>query len=328
MSKKYYFLFLFSIVCFFYKAQDSTGFNNYKNNVVLYADLGFNNAPFSIKYNFPKGIDKIKYRNNYKAVLGFGIAYKWFAFRIGFDLPGSLRPVSKYGNTSYLDIGTDFTIKRTLIDIDFHNYNGYAIKNAYRWNDSLDSQHPNDVQPTIQAASFSINVWWFKNKEFKMQGLRLKTGSFNKKVTSFYLRSTMNIHGAGNQGKSLIPIDLQDTSDTKTALLGVSAFDFGVIPGYVYHNNHNNWIYAFMVGFAPVIQVKLFELPGVTRTFTGLAPRYDIRLYGGYSVDRYFVILSAEFDNKSIRYDNLKFHQTYYFLKIAAGIRLQKKEKK
>ena len=315
------------LTCGSFRAQEIDGFNNYRNNIVWYSDLGFNSAPFSIKYDYPGNIKRIRYRNNHKAVLGFGIAWKWFALRIGFDLPGTLRPKSKFGNTNYFDIGTDFTIKKTMIDIDYHNYTGYAIKNAHRWNDTLSSDAPHDLRPQTAAASFSINVWYFHNKDFKMQGLRLKTGSYSKEVRTIYLRSTINIHGVSNSPNSLIPYELQDTTNSKTVTRGIAAFDFGIIPGVGYVNNHKNWQYAAMFGLGPVIQAKVYDIPLNSRSYLGLAPRFDIRIYAGYSVPAYFVQLSAEFDNKSIRHTNLSYRQTFYTIKLTGGIRIDRKEK-
>ncbi len=300
---------------------------SYRDKIVLYSDIGFNSAPFSVHYPFADGIKKLKYRNNYKSILGFGGAYKWFALRFAFDLPATVLPVSKYGNTNYFDLGVDFSIKKTFIDVDYHNYKGYAIKNAYTWNDTLDKLHPHDIRSKTTAASFSVNVWYLHNKEFRMPGLRGKTGDYQGESKTWYLKSTVNLHGVSNEPATLIPTELIDSVNNKTATRGISAFDFGVIPGVGYVNSYKNWQYAALAGFGPVIQTKVYDIPQNSRAYLGLAPRYDIRLYGGYSIERYFVILSAEFDNKSIRYNKFRYRQTFYSIRLTGGIRLEPKEK-
>jgi hypothetical protein len=57
--------------------------------------------------------------------MGLGCTYKWFALRLGFSLTKNLKPASKFGNTSYIDLGIDFPIKKMYFEFDFRNYNTY-----------------------------------------------------------------------------------------------------------------------------------------------------------------------------------------------------------
>ena len=69
---------------------DPAPYTLFKDKIVFYTDLGYTSAPFSIHYNFLESIDKLKFKNNYRTVLGFGGSYKWFAMRIAFPLPGNM----------------------------------------------------------------------------------------------------------------------------------------------------------------------------------------------------------------------------------------------
>lgn len=308
---------------------DPKSYTLLRDKVVCFSDFGFNTAPFRIRFvNQQQEKIKLRYRNNLSAVWGFGISYKWFALRLGFAVPGNLRSVSKFGKTNYFDIGFDFTVKKMFFDVDFHNYNGYAIKNAYQWNDTLGKDTPHDIRSATNAASFSVNGWYFHSKDLKMQALRGKTGFYNKEVRTWYLKGTINIHGAANDDGSLVPNLLVDSMNSKTGTTSLRAFDFGVIPGYAYVNRYKNWQYAAMIGFGPVIQSKFYNIDGNSRGILGLAPRYDIRFIAGYNVPRWFVMFVTDFDNKSIRINDLRYRQSYYALKIVAGIRLDTRGQK
>lgn len=300
---------------------DSTAFQLFHNKKIIYADYGYNTAPFSLKFKGSSANEHLYYRNNLRSVIGIGFAYKWFSIRFAFNPPGYLKPVEKYGSNEYYDVGLDFKTKKHFFDINLHNYRGYAIKNAYVWNDSLDeTSNPNYIQSQTNALSFSINAWRFLNKNISFLALNGKKGRYLKKQYSFYLKTTCNLHGISNNG-SLIPSEKQNLAVSQTQASTISALDFGVVPGFVYVNRIRNWQFSGMFGFGPVIQNKFYYYNGLSRSFVGLAPRYDVRFSLGYNTSNYFVNLNAEFDNKSIQFSNLKYVQTFYMIKLVLGIR-------
>jgi hypothetical protein len=300
----------------------------FKDKVVLYNDIGFTTAPFSIKYDFTESVDKLKFKNNFGTVLGFGGSYKWFALRVGVPLPGNVRSVGRYGSTTHYDIGLDFTIKKTFCDIDLRNYMGYAIKNAKQWNDTLNDLKPNDIRRKTNAVSFSANVWYFHDKNFRMIALRGKTGHYNREVKTWYIKNSLNIFGVGNDTNSIVPLELIDSTNSKTAANVVSSLDFGFIPGYAYVNKIKNWQFSLIGGLGFAIQYKNYTSDQVNRGFLGLAPRYDIKIIGGYTVPKYFVFLVTDFDNKSIRFNDFAYRQTFYSIKIVGGVRLDTKKQR
>ena len=306
---------------------DTSAYTSFKNKVVLYADLGYTTAPFSVHYKFSPEVDKLKYRNNFRTVLGIGISYKWFALRLGIPLPGNVRPISRFGSTVHYDLGVDFTVKKTFCDIDIRNYKGYAIKNVTSWNDTLNDLHPNDIRPATNAVSFSANVWYFHDHNFKMTALKGKTAHYNREVKTWYIKSSLNIFGVGNGNNSLVPVELIDTLNTKTGTNVISSIDLGFIPGYAYVNKINNWQFSAIAGLGAAIQGKFYNVDNVTRGFLGLAPRYDIKLIGGYSKPNYFLFIVTDFDNKSIRFSDFVYRQSFYSVKLVGGWRLDVKEK-
>ena len=315
--------FLFLIVSFNLIAQkDTTLYEFYDNKLVMYSDIGFNSAPFSINYPFNEKIDKLKYRNNYKNLFGIGCSYKWLSFRISLALGENAKPIEKYGKTNYSSLGLDFSFKKFYWDFDYRRVSGYAIKNAYEWNDSLSSILPNDIRANTRTYGFSINNWYFDNKNFKMQAVKGVTGHFTDKVNTWYVKNTFNIYGVGNGNASLIPLDLKDIQNSKTYSSNFSAVDLGVIPGYAYAVRKNNWQISGLFGLGAVLQNKIYKVNDKYRSFLGLAPRYDVRLVAGYSQPKLFVFLVTDFDNKSIRFNDLIYRQSFYSLKIVGGIRL------
>jgi hypothetical protein len=320
------------LLCFFTfwgKTQTSLPTNTspytlYKDKVIFYSDLGFSSSPYSMHFKSNETeITKLKYKNNLGVIMGLGGSYKWFSIRLAFALKKNFFPIEARGKTKYIDLGFDFTLKKMYVEFDFRNYKGYALKNASAWNTALNGSY--EMHPEASTLSLVLNGWYFHNKDFKMHSMKGRIGHYNKEVFTWYLKNTLNIQGVSDVG-SIIPLTLTDTLNSKNRATTISAFDFGSIPGVAYVNRKNNWQFGGMLGFGPVIQSKFYIVNETTRGFLGLAPRYDIRFIAGYNVPRWFAMISTEFDNKSIRFNDLIYRNSKYTIKLMAGIRLQKKK--
>jgi hypothetical protein len=161
-----------------------------------------------------------------------------------------------------------------------------------------------------------------------MSALRGKTGHYDREVKTWYVKTSLNIFGINNGNSSIVPQELLDSTNSKVASSTLSSVDIGVIPGYAYVNKINNWQFSVIAGFGGAIQSKFYVSDGTTRGFLGLSPRFDFRFIGGYTVPRYFVFIVTDFDNKSIRFNEFVYRQSFYSVKIVGGIRLDPKEKK
>lgn len=321
-------LFIVSLCSTSLAQKDSIFLEDFYGSKVLYSDIGFNTAPFSFHYDFPNGLEKLSYKNNYKPFLGIGFAYKWFSLRVGLPILGYFRDKELFGETKQYNLGFDFDIKKIHFDVEFKSILGYSIQDANRWDTTLTPQQPNSIQSNTGSLNLAMNAWYFNNKEFKIKGLHGKRAHYNKPVQTWYVKGTVNLFGADNAGSSIIPVQVQDPNNSKTAASRYSAFDFGLIPGYAYVNRIKNWQFCGWFGFGGVIQSKFYRLDHQSRGFLGLAPRYDVRIMGGYSNKKYFAFLIADFDNKSIRFSDLVYRQFFYTVKLTGGVRFGGKKKR
>ncbi|MCX8486895.1 MAG: hypothetical protein ORN53_06945, partial [Crocinitomicaceae bacterium] len=222
----------------------------------------------------------------------------------------------------------DFSYKKVYYDFEFKYIRGFSIQDANRWDSTLDEGHRNSIQPKIQSLNISANAWYFHHKDFKMGALLGKRSYYTKLVHTWYVKGTMNFFGVDTKNAGLIPTVLQDEQNSKTMSSTFSAFDIGFVPGYAYVNRFKNWQIAGWAGFGPVIQAKYYQVNCDFRGFLGLAPRYDIRIMGGYTTPKHFLFLVTDFDNKSIRFNELIYRQSFYTIKLEGGYRFPVKEKK
>jgi hypothetical protein len=299
--------------------------HDFKNQHVIYADLGISPAPFNLSHSFPYEVNKLKYKKNFKPILGLAYAYKWFSMRIAFPVLPGVRSTEKFGKSKQFCLGFDYTFKRLYTDLDFRIIKGYAIKDAYTFDASLTENTPNNILPELGSLNLALNLWYFNHDDFKMNALQGRRAHFEKQVHTWYLKWTLNYFGVTNAKGEIIPSLLQDESQSKTSAQVYSALDFGIIPGYAYANRINNWQISGWAGLGPVIQSKFYTLETGVKGFLGLAPRYDIRLVGGYSNNQRFFLLATNFDNKSIAFNKLTYKQYFYTIRLVAGIRIPPK---
>jgi hypothetical protein len=317
---------LFLISTINLSAQDGPSpIENFKDKKVFYTDLGFNASPFRIKYPYTEETDVLKFKNNFKTIMGLGFAYKWFHLRIAFPVFGFVKPVNRWGESQQFQLGFNFSLKKLFFDVDFKTVRGYALQNYgdldFSFNNSITNHR---ITESLGVTNLSFNAWYFHNKAFKMSALRGKQAHYKEAVQTWYLKSTLNGFGVDNDGKGLIPPFLIDNTSSKTEASTYSAIDLGVIPGYAYVTRYNHWQISGWLGLGAVIQSKFYTQNNTTRGFIGLAPRYDIRFIGGYTNDHYFVFLDTEFDNKSVAFNELKYRQYFYSIRISAGVRFGK----
>ncbi len=307
---------------FSFTQKDTVSTTTFRDNFIVYNDLGFNTAPFNLETMRNQLPINLKFRNNIHDFYGLGCNYKWFSARFSIQLPGSIKPTKNYGYSKYFHLGFDFTYKKVFFDVDFYRYRGFALMDAYQYDSNQFSQkHPNDIMPLLTSKSFSINMWYFHKKNFTMSALRGKTAIFNKLAYTWYLKSTINSFGLNNNDTPILPYYLEDLNNTKTSASSIRAFDIGIVPGFAFVYVKNHWNYSVLSGYGLVIQEKSYHTAQTSRNFIGLAPRYDIRVMGGYNTPSWFLMLHTDFDNKSIQFTGLKYVQTYFSIRLVGGYR-------
>lgn len=261
-------------------------------------------------------------------MLGIGFSYRWFSLRIGAALIGNSRPVSKFGKANYIDIGTQFSIKKIYAEIDFRYYSGYILKNAFLWDSSYTFSQPNDLSQDINVYNVGGKMWYLHNKDFRMDPFTGNRGVYNKQVMTWYLAGRLDLYGINHQSGPLIPTSLHDSTNTKTASSALSAIELGIIPGFGYVNKIKNFQFGVMVALGPRLQIKSYKINDSDTGLAGIVPRYDLKAIFGYNVPRYFVMMHIEVDNKSIHFSDFKYNQTFFYLKIQTGYRFKEKESK
>jgi hypothetical protein len=297
------------------------------DKITVYSDFGFASAPMSFVYQFDQEVEDLQYKNNLSPSFGLGFAYQWFNLRLNFALNNTKRAASRFGNTRHVDLGINFQIKQVYSELSVKAYNGYAITEAYEWNDTLNELRPNLILPNAGTFSFSLNTWVFNNKEFKMASVYGRSSYFSKSTKTWYVKPTINLFGVSNQGETLFPSQFHQSTKDISRITSMTAFELGLVPGYAQVIRYQDFQFSAFAGLGGVVQIKAYQTADNSRGFLGLAPRVDLRLTAGYYNTKYFLCLSSEIDNKSIRFQDLGMRQLHYSIRLTGGIRFNKKKK-
>ncbi|MEN9698813.1 MAG: hypothetical protein RLZZ301_11 [Bacteroidota bacterium] len=306
--------------------RDSSLLKSFRHRAIMYTDLGYTSSPYYVDYPFTSQIDHLAYKNNFSPFLAVGFAYKWLSFRVGFPIIGNIKPTNKFGKTSQYNFGFDYTYKKIWFDCEFKSTFGFAIKHALNWDSTLSNQLPHQILPKAYSFNAMVNGWYFHNPDFQMSGLLGKRAHYEGQIVTWYLKGSFNVFGSGNSAGPLIPTQLAIPTQSVTQLQRLQAIDIGAIPGLAYVNRKNNFQLGGWAGIGPVLQLKSYATIDMSKTMLGFAPRFDVRLLGGYTSDERFLFLVTDFDNKSIRFDQLHYRQFFYSVKIVAGYRFPEKK--
>lgn len=322
-------LILSILICFSVVGQENENpIHKYDERIVVYGETGFASAPFSLSYPFTEVTKKLPYRNNYSPSVGLGFSHQWLSLYFSFSLKGTQRVVSRYGQTKAYNFGGNYQYKNILFEGGFQHYTGYVIKNAYEWNDTLNELKRNDLRPSTRTYNVSFSASYFLKKEFKYTAMHGITADYSRNFGTFFIKPQLSIYGISNNQEAIVPLELIDTTDSRTAGLSYRTVDIGVIPGYAYVHKLGNWQLGGLAGLGAFIQAKSYELPTKSRGFLGLSPRTDFRFMVGYTQPKYFVFLNGSFENKALRFNKFVYKQTYYSLRITLGYRFNRKIEK
>ncbi len=304
---------------------DSIPFTSFRDRVVLYGDIGTNSSHFTLKDNFQLGVTKLEYRHNIKTIIGFGVAYKWFAIHLGFALPGNLRSTTKYGKSRYFDLKIRGTYKQIYYYAGLRSYKGFSIKNEYLWNSNLTSYQPNGIYPSISSTNLEIDVYYLVSKKFDMHSVLGRVGNYKRFAHTIYFKNSINSFNVNNKSSSIIPIELTDSTDRSQAN-SIGALELTFIPGYAFVNRFKNFQYSAFGGIGVAFQSSYYIKDKTNRSFTGLAPRFDIRLSFGYNVEKVFLFLEGNYNLRSVDIQSLKYNQSFYNIRLLGGYRFKSKQ--
>jgi hypothetical protein len=302
-------------------AQLPVTIKDFKNDLVIYSDLGTTTAPFRIKLEQNNKTIQFKYKHNYRMNLGFGFAYRWASLRFSFPLPGYMRPLDAFGESKIFNIGSDFKLKRFFIDLDIRHIRGYGVRDMQLVDAPLSR---ND----IGVLCLSAQGWYFHNAQFNVTAFKGKTAHFDRRILTFYGKSGFGINRLGsNDVIGILPPIAQDSAINIFGSHHFTSVDLYVVPGIAFVDRRHNFQYGLIAGLGFSIQQKGYFNGYENRYFLGLAPKYDLSFVAGFNSEHSFLMLTNELDSRIIHFKELKYDQFIHSIRLTGGIRIKQLKK-
>jgi len=306
-------------------AQIPVSIREFKDNLVIYSDLGTTTAPLRLKIQEGSNSFILKYKHNYRVSMGFGFAYRWVSFRFSLPLPGYMRSTDSYGESSIFNIGTDFKVKRFFVDLDIRNIRGYSM---HATPESIPTYEKPISREDLSVFNLSAQCWYFQNAHFNITAFKGKTAHFDKRMLTFYGKSGFGLNRLGsNDGLSILPIAVQDSNLTLSESPHFTSVDLFAVPGIAFVDRRNNFQYGIIAGLGFSVQQKSYFNGFENRYFLGIAPKYDFSIVAGYNSENSFLMLTNELDSRLIQFKQLKYSQFIHMIRLTGGFRIKQVKK-
>jgi hypothetical protein len=175
----------------------------------------------------------IYYRPNETFDIGFGLVYEWLGFDIAFNFPFINNDNERFGETSKIDIQTNFYLRRFVIDLEIQKYQGYYGSNAHKYIESFDirnSVYP--IRPDMSTFNHAINaVYVFNPHKFSYRATFLYNERQIKSAGSLLAGSYLSYFKM-NADSTIVPIQVRDEFNPNADFRGVTYINTGLSAGY------------------------------------------------------------------------------------------------
>lgn len=162
---------------------DALTFKSFIRSKYLNLGIEDKNGGYSLDY-MPNG-------NN---SLGFGFNYKWIGFGLAFKV---INPdeADRYGETDYLDLQTNFYLRKGVFDLFYQKYKGFFLNNTSAMIKDWGNRETFYLRPDIEVVSSGINYTHIFNPEkFSYISSFSQTEVQKKSAGSIILSAIVNFH--------------------------------------------------------------------------------------------------------------------------------------
>jgi hypothetical protein len=148
----------------------------------------------------------LQYNPNDRIMLGMGFSYGILTIDIGLNIPSiNNKDVPLYGKTKSLDLQTHFYMRKFVIDLYYHKYEGFYLENSIDMIRNWPSSDTFLIREDMKTRGLGVNIQYiFNNSRFSYRAAFNQTdwqkksaGSFIAGIESYGFTTTGN--------KSLIP---------------------------------------------------------------------------------------------------------------------------
>ncbi len=301
---------------FLYKNHDTTYISNFSNQIALKI-LGVTKFTF-FGVNDRNQNSNIRYRPDRQVNLGFGIAYKFFAIDVAFNV--GLQEESELDRRFFDFQGRVFSSKHFFEAI-YQYYYGYKIT-RYN-NDTAGIPEDSRIRNDIRTINVGIQyLYAFNYGRFSLKAPFVQNEIQKKSAGSTIGGINFTMYTMGSDS-SIVPSELQGGFDEKLYLNDINitslVFSFGYMYSFVWHES-----FFITLGAIPGLSLNFgdYEAPYRNKFSANVSVRLRSMNAIGYNGRRFFTGLQLIADLLSARIDKgLRFSSSHGSSKLFVGYR-------
>jgi len=266
---------------------------------------------------------RINYRPDRQVNLGFGVAYKWFAIDLAFNV--GLTEDSEQDSEFFNFNGKVFSRKQ-YIEVNYQYYYGYKIAKV-RSSSSQASSF--DARQDIRTINISLsNLYSFNYGKFSIQAPFILNEVQKKSAGSFLSGVIFNQYTMGADS-SIVPSSLEQEFSDEIELKEITVGSVGVRLGYMYSIIYRKLF--FTLGLIPSLNLNYGDYIVTYRSApkTQISVGYTTMNAFGYNGRRFFTGFQFTLTSNFIGLDKKgTFTYDYGNAKYFVGYRFKGKDKK
>jgi len=287
-----------------YRNHDTSYITNYGNKF-LFKLIGVN------KYNYFKVKDSqnnssARYRPDRRLNLGIGMAYKWFALDLAFNV--GIGENSNFQNSKYLDLaGTIFSSKQ-FINATYQYYYGYQM-NKFTGITS-EGLPTSSIRDDIRTIYFGLQYFFVLDYDkFSLKSSFIHNEKQKKSAGSFLFGAGFGIYSL-DADSTIIPSEFYNDFHESLHITDLNATNVGLGFGYIYTLVLKKHFYA-----------TLSFIPGIGLNFgdykTDYRKPYDTHLYLGFKT------MNSIGYNSERLFGGIQFSSDFFRTKIEKQLNVQ-----
>jgi hypothetical protein len=287
----------------------------------------FANRNFSFNLRSRVGEKRnIQYAPNGQNFVGFGFFYKKAGLELGIKLPVSDKLTTRYGNTKYIDLQTNYYGDKIGADLAIQRYRGFYVKNPYEVDTTWIPGKNYPQRGDITALNLGANVYYiFNNKKFSYRAAFAQTEQQTKSAGSFVLMGGAS-HLRFRGKNSFIPLSELAAFGENTNFRQGNFYSLAILPGYAHTFIVDEFYLSLSFHMGVGVQHKHYIINERVYDDLNISRKNNMRIAGGYYGKQFLGGLSVIIDNTPIQMQNVVLSASSYSVKIFIGHRFNSKK--
>ncbi|MBY0433002.1 MAG: DUF4421 domain-containing protein [Cyclobacteriaceae bacterium] len=264
--------------------------------------------------------NKITYKPNNSASMGFGIYIFEVGAEVTFALPSDDQKNFLYGKSGAFDLQANLLGKSWGGDIFYSRYNGFYLTDPAK---PVAANSPYPQRPDIFTNNIGVNgIYVFNKSKFSLRSAYNFAERQRKSAGSVIMTGSINSYEMKNDS-ALYGKGYHATFGKDADVRNFESFAVSIAPGYTYTAVAGSLFLNLSFAVGPSIRQVTTTVADVERSSFGVSGFADYRVAIGYNSERFFTGVSFVGQSRSVKFEQARISAASTTFKILFGYRFR-----